>query len=44
MKIRKRDGRIVAFDDSKITDAILQQRRLLAVQTAKWRWKLHCAC
>lgn len=22
MKIRKRDGRIVAFDDSKITDAI----------------------
>lgn len=43
MKIRKRDGRIVAFDDSKITDAILQRHRLLAVQTAKWRWKLHCA-
>ena len=36
MKIRKRDGRIVAFDDSKITDAIF-------AAAAKWRWKLHCA-
>ena len=43
MKIRKRDGRIVAFDDSKITDAIFAAR-LLVVQTAKWRLKLHCAC
>lgn len=24
MKIRKRDGRVVAFDDSKITDAIFE--------------------
>ena len=28
MKIRKRDGRVVAFDDSKITDAIFEAANL----------------
>jgi anaerobic ribonucleoside-triphosphate reductase len=36
--IRKRDGREVAFDPNKITEAIYKAPSLSAGPTGRWQW------
>lgn len=38
MMIRKRDGRLVEFDETKITDAIFEAAKSVAVLTDSWQW------